>query len=556
MAKHNYKQESVSGISTGIQSSKASLEGTPLAIETMPYSWNTGLINIVIQWFEVMSILGKRDELIRFFDKGDQRLGLLSKFVDRLDSQATTNLDNQLTSLQTLISDIGHLTSEFATMATVTESHVWIPEQEAIIYNVSDYVGFDSDKSTYFIKDKGKIKDLINQENPDATTLAKIAKVFTLTVNENGDVNTDMLQQLLDCSYQKSIESETYPAMHSVVYTGAYGAPERIDVVTTPIKYAVYKKSEALATLGAVLQDAKYGNLQRILIGAPERLESKHFDTYDNVLNFSDITFTIEKDNMQNHDGYINDLDYFVIHYEASNNDTAKKSTYPVINGSYLCFDHIDNQVAYKDVFYFLSDYSLNNLQDEIKEYLEKGKLEDLNFAVESGKIAWETIKFTLSVVPDVTFCEVAGIVFDSADFIEAFVEYETFDDRQKQIDAYNAEIDETVYKMCGDYTSTIKYSYSYLLLNGYSSSDIIVNMNEYGLITNIDVSHNAVPNPNFSFYDEWSKFLAYCKSNNPAIYEKYKDIVVTDFDSLRDIEDGEVVQRNMSYYYYTHNGL
>ena len=179
MAKHNYKQESVSGISTGIQSSKASLEGTPLAIETMPYSWNTGLINIVIQWFEVMSILGKRDELIRFFDKGDQRLGLLSKFVDRLDSQAT-------------------------------------------IYNVSDYVGFDSDKSTYFIKDKGKIKDLINQENPDATTLAKIAKVFTLTVNENGDVNTDMLQQLLDCSYQKSIESETYPAMHSVVYTGAY----------------------------------------------------------------------------------------------------------------------------------------------------------------------------------------------------------------------------------------------------------------------------------------------------------------------------------------------
>ncbi len=151
MAKHNYKQENVSGISTGMQSSKATLEGTLLSIETMPYSWNTGLINIVIQWFEVLTILGKRDELIRFFDKGDQRLPLVSKLVNDMDSQAAANLDSPLISLQTIIGDIRQVTSELATVSTVTESHVWMGDREAaMLYYFKDYItGYNPDTDTY-----------------------------------------------------------------------------------------------------------------------------------------------------------------------------------------------------------------------------------------------------------------------------------------------------------------------------------------------------------------------------------------------------------------------
>jgi len=150
MEKHNYKQENVSGISTGMQSSKETLEGSPLSIETMPYSWNTGLINIVIQWFEVMTILGKRDELIRFFDKGDQRLSLVSKLVNDMDSQAATHLDSPLISLQTIIGNIGQISSELATMSTVTESHVWVSDREAEMYYFKDYViGYNPDTDTY-----------------------------------------------------------------------------------------------------------------------------------------------------------------------------------------------------------------------------------------------------------------------------------------------------------------------------------------------------------------------------------------------------------------------
>lgn len=572
MAQHNYKQENVSQISADMQTSKSTLESIPLAIESMPYSWNTGVINTVVQWFEVLTILRSRDELIRLFEKGERGLTFTSELVSEIDSQATANLDSSLISLQTMISDIGQVTSELATMATVTESHSWIPETEAVIYNISEYIGFDSDKKTYYIKDKDKIRNLINQEKPDVATQARITKIFTLTVDENGSINTGLLQELLECSYTKEITHESFPQMHTTFIPDP-NMGYVINTIYTNVEYALYKKADTVVTVSNILQDPKYGNLQRILIGAPECLESKHFDSYDNIINFSDLKISIQKQNMQNQYGFINDLDYYIVYYEATNNDTAKKSTYNVLSGSYMCFDHIDTQAAYKDAFYFLAEHSTNNLQGEIKKYLENGKLEDLNFAVETGKFTWETIKFGISVLPgselfdgvDPTTkvekvidksLDVAGTSFDSKDYIDAFIEYATFNERQKQIEAYNAEIDKTVFEMCGDYTSTIKYTYSYLLLNGYSSSDIIVSMNEYGLVTNIDVTHNAVANPNFSFYDEWNKFLAYCKNNNFYIYEKYKDIVVTDFDSLRDIEDGEVIQRRMAHYYYTHNGL
>lgn len=168
-----------------MQTIKTFLESTPLAIESMPYSWNTGVINTVVQWFEVTTVLGKRDELIRYFDKGDQRLALVSKSVNDLDSQSASSLDSTLTSLQTMISDIGQLNSELTTVTTVAEGYVWMCDKKATIYKIHKYVSYNTDTSKYEYTWSSLALDLQNGTVP-SEAITEI--LYTLVDDNNIDI--------------------------------------------------------------------------------------------------------------------------------------------------------------------------------------------------------------------------------------------------------------------------------------------------------------------------------------------------------------------------------
>ncbi|MDE6672521.1 MAG: hypothetical protein K2K16_10040, partial [Ruminococcus sp.] len=247
-------------------------------------------------------------------------------------------------------------------------------------------------------------------------------------------------------------------------------------------------------------------------------------------------------------------IKYYKIDYSVKNIENKNEEI--ITKNSYMVFDPITHESTYKDIFFFLADLSSDNLQEFIRQHLENNKLpEDYELDWKSGlkQIGIETLKYAVSYIPYIgKDIETAIGMFDSEkSVIEAFG---LLNDNTRKNAEINRNIDEDIYNLCGDYASYIKLSYSYVILNGYSTSDIIVKLNEYGLVTNIDVSHNAIKNENFSFSDEWNQFLIYCKNNNTDLYNKYINLPEENTINFNSLD--EEVKLNMAYYYYRYNNI
>ncbi len=121
MGKHDYTLNNISAISGSLISCANIVENSILSVEAMPYSWDTGLLHTVVQWFEVLEILGERDKLVRLMQKADQRLAITARNIGRKDLSASASIDSGLTSLNTLNSTESNLLKELSDYQKVKE---------------------------------------------------------------------------------------------------------------------------------------------------------------------------------------------------------------------------------------------------------------------------------------------------------------------------------------------------------------------------------------------------------------------------------------------------
>lgn len=100
MSRHDYSQSTVSSVSDAILNCKNTVENTVLSIDTMPYSWDSGIINNVVTWFEVLQIKYSKDKLKSVFEKADSRFSGTVQEMEQVDSGAAGSLDLMYTNIR------------------------------------------------------------------------------------------------------------------------------------------------------------------------------------------------------------------------------------------------------------------------------------------------------------------------------------------------------------------------------------------------------------------------------------------------------------------------
>lgn len=93
MSKHDYSQDTVSAISEAILNSKDKISNTVLSIETMPYSWDTGIIHNVVTWFEVEQILASKQQAENQLEKEKSRFEQVQMRIKQTDESASSKLE-------------------------------------------------------------------------------------------------------------------------------------------------------------------------------------------------------------------------------------------------------------------------------------------------------------------------------------------------------------------------------------------------------------------------------------------------------------------------------
>ncbi|MCM1230912.1 MAG: hypothetical protein NC489_12330 [Ruminococcus flavefaciens] len=191
--KHDYTIGNIDMISGSLISCKELAENTVLSIEEMPYSWDTGLLNTVVQWFEVQQVIGERDRLVRFMQKADEQLTATAEIVAKKDSVASTSLDSELSSLNALNSTVSNLLTELSDYAEVQEKNLccWLNEKAASLYSVSNYVTYNVESGRYVYNWKNISEDL--RQNKDISDEDLITILNTL-VDDNGNINATDLE--------------------------------------------------------------------------------------------------------------------------------------------------------------------------------------------------------------------------------------------------------------------------------------------------------------------------------------------------------------------------
>ncbi|MGN0632202.1 MAG: toxin glutamine deamidase domain-containing protein [Ruminococcus sp.] len=109
MSRHDYSQSTVSAVSDAILNCKSTVENTVLSVGSMPYSWDTGIVNNVVTWFEVLQICDSKEELRNMFEKADSRFSGTVQDIGKADSGASGSLENGLDSLRAFREKIGVL---------------------------------------------------------------------------------------------------------------------------------------------------------------------------------------------------------------------------------------------------------------------------------------------------------------------------------------------------------------------------------------------------------------------------------------------------------------
>ena len=93
MSKHDYSQNTVAAISDAITNSKNEVDNTILSIESMTYSWDTEIIQNVVTWFEVQTILELKQEIGRQFEKENSKFEQIQIRIKQTDETASSKLE-------------------------------------------------------------------------------------------------------------------------------------------------------------------------------------------------------------------------------------------------------------------------------------------------------------------------------------------------------------------------------------------------------------------------------------------------------------------------------
>lgn len=102
MNKHDFSQSNVAAISASILDCKNIVTNYVLPTEAMPYSWDTGIVNTVVTWFEVLQVNSAKDQLERLLQKSDEKLERVSQRVGIADFKAAQDTQSGMTSLSSL----------------------------------------------------------------------------------------------------------------------------------------------------------------------------------------------------------------------------------------------------------------------------------------------------------------------------------------------------------------------------------------------------------------------------------------------------------------------
>ena len=102
MNRHDFSQVNVTAISTSILDCRNIVENYVLSTEAMPYSWDTGVINTVVTWFEVLQVNAVKDQLERLLQKSDEKLGKVTQHIGSTDFKAYQDMQTGEVTLNSL----------------------------------------------------------------------------------------------------------------------------------------------------------------------------------------------------------------------------------------------------------------------------------------------------------------------------------------------------------------------------------------------------------------------------------------------------------------------
>ena len=99
MSKHDYNQNTVASISDAITNSKNEVDNAILSIESMAYSWDTEIIQNVVTWFEVQTILELKRQIGSEFEKADVTFDNVIQRIGQVDSNMANRMNDFLGTL-------------------------------------------------------------------------------------------------------------------------------------------------------------------------------------------------------------------------------------------------------------------------------------------------------------------------------------------------------------------------------------------------------------------------------------------------------------------------
>ena len=119
MNKHDYTQNTVASISDAITNSKNEVNNAVLSIESMTYSWDTEIIQNVVTWLEVQTILELKQEIGRQFEKENSKFEQIQIRIKQTDETASSKLEKTKQGAgkckliaETLLKNLGNIVPE------------------------------------------------------------------------------------------------------------------------------------------------------------------------------------------------------------------------------------------------------------------------------------------------------------------------------------------------------------------------------------------------------------------------------------------------------------
>lgn len=220
LSKHDYSQNTVASISDAIINNKNTVENTVLSIESMPYSWDTGIINNVVTWFEVLQIIDSKEQLLSFFEKTNQRFSSVTSAVCQTDTSVSSKIDSTLKTLIDADNKVHSLLENLDGYSQVPEVYTWMNQQEACIYKIKKYITYDKTTGQYKYDWYSFAYDIQCSNASEDEMYESIISILYTLVDKNGNINTEELESFLEvlASNGYNIASTNKPSESSENY--------------------------------------------------------------------------------------------------------------------------------------------------------------------------------------------------------------------------------------------------------------------------------------------------------------------------------------------------